>query len=83
MCARSGMNDTSWLANPRNALMSFMLVGVGNFLIAENFFSSGLIPVSDIMCLANSISLPLSNFLREMVILFSFHRSNTVLFASL
>ena len=79
MWARSGMNDPSWLASPKNALTSLMHVGVGNCLIAANFFSSGLIPVSDIMCPANSISLPISNFFREMVILLALHCSNTVL----
>ena len=73
------MNDPSWLASPRNALTSLMHVGVGNCLIAANFFSSGLIPVSDIMCPANSISFPILNFFREMVILLFLHRSNTVL----
>ena len=53
--------------------------GVGNCLIAANFFSSSLIPVSDIMCPANLISFPIANFFCEMVILFSLHHSNTVL----
>ena len=52
--------------------------GVGNCLITANFFSLGLIPVSNIMCPANSISFPISNFFREMVILFSLFCSNTV-----
>ena len=79
MCARSGMNDPSWLTSPRNPLTSLMHDGVGNCFIAANFFSSGLIPVSDIMCPANSISFPISNFFREMVMLLFLHRSNTVL----
>ena len=52
--------------------------GIGNCLIAANFFSSGLIPVSDMMCPANSISFPISNFFREIVMLF-LQRYNTVL----
>ena len=52
--------------------------GVGNCLIAVNFFSSGLIPVSEIMCPANSISFPISNFLRDIAILFILHLSRTV-----
>ena len=72
------MNEPSWLANPRNALTSLMHEGVGNCLIAANFFSSGLIPVSDMMCPANSISFPISNFLHEMVMLFVLHLSSTV-----
>ena len=51
--------------------------GVGNCLIAANFFSSGLIPVYDIMCPENSISFPILNFFRKMVVLFSLHCSNT------
>ena len=52
------MNEPSWLANPRNA-MTFLMHEGGNCLIAANFFSSGLIPVSDMMCLANSIYFPI------------------------
>ena len=47
--------------------------------IAENFFSSGLIPESEMMCPANSISFPISNFFREIVILLALQRSSTVL----
>ena len=79
ICARSGLNDPSWLASPRNTLTYSMHEGVGNRLIAANFFSSGLIPVSDIMSPANAISFPISFFFREMVILFSLHCSSTVL----
>ena len=55
MCARSGINEPNDFANPRNALTSLMQAGVGNCLIAENFLLSGLIPVSEMMCLANSV----------------------------
>ena len=50
------MNDPSRLANPRNAQTSFMHEGVGNCLIASNFFLSGLIPVSDMICPANVVT---------------------------
>ena len=73
------MNDPSWLANPRNALTSFIQEGVGNCLMAANFLSFGLTPWSGMICPANSISFPISNFLRDIVMLFSLHRTNTVL----
>ena len=73
------MNDPSGLVNPKINLTSLMPEEVGNCLMAVNFLSSGLIPVSDMMCPANSISFPISKFLRDMVTLFSLHCSNTVL----
>ena len=62
ICARSGMNEPSWVAGPKNALTSLLHDGIGNCLIAANFFSSGLIPVSEMMCPVNSISFPISIF---------------------
>ena len=45
ICARSGMNEPSWLAKHKNSLMSLLLDGVWNCVIAANIFLSGLIPV--------------------------------------
>ena len=36
-------------------------------------------PFSDIMCPGNSISVPISNFFLEMVMLFPWHHSRTIL----
>ena len=46
---------SSWFASPRNARMSLMHDGFGNYLIAVNFLLSGLIPVSEMMCPENSV----------------------------
>ena len=77
ICARSGMKDNSWFAKPRKARTSLMQIGVGTCFIAVNFFSSGLMPESEMLCQTNSISFPIPNFFLQIVKLFILHRSNT------
>ena len=52
---------------------------VGKSLIAWNFEGSGLIPLWLMMCPANSISSPISSFLRNIVMLWALHLSSTML----
>ena len=77
-CAKSGMKDPSWFARPRNARSSLMHVGVGKFRIAAYIVGSGLMPPGEMMCPANSISVPISSFFLEIVMLAVWHRFNTV-----
>ena len=74
-----GWMDLSWFARPRNAHRSLMHVGVGKFCIAAYFVGSGLMPPGEMICPANSISVPISNFFLEIVMLAVWQRSNTVL----
>ena len=77
MYAQTGTNNARWFARP-NAHTSLTVLGAGNSLMAANFFSSGLMPFSEIMCSANLISVPISIFFCEILILFSLHLSSTV-----
>ena len=53
-------------------------MGVGNFLIFEYFVGSCLIPPGEMICLANSISVPISSFFFEIGMLDFWHPSSTV-----
>ena len=77
MWLRSGMKDPNCTASPQNARRDLMSVGRGKFFIASYFLSSGLIPVDEIICPANSILSPIWNFFFEIVTLKSLHLSRT------
>ena len=64
---RSGMKLPSWLAKPRNLLISLCDLGAGKLVRAARLAGSGLIPCPLTMWPANVISCPISNFFLEMV----------------
>ena len=73
----------SYVARPINDLRSFRSSGLGNFLIASYFASSGRMPLFEIMCPAKCILFPICSFFLEIVIFELLHLSRTVLTRSL
>ena len=73
--AVSGANAPNWATKPRKERSSFTLDGFLNSRRATNL---GRIPPSEMICPANWMLLPISNFFPDIVMLLSAHLCRTV-----